>query len=218
MRSKNRDALNAQINAIMEQKTSAEWIDLLNAQGVACGAIYAIDEMFEDPQVKHLGIVTPMHTDNRGVLNVMRQPVSLSRTPSTIARQTPERGEHSEEMLAEFGFSARRDRGVARLRRDLRRRVTERKAKAMTQTDKMLSRKEGGIGYVIFNNPERHNAVSMEMWEATKTILDGYAKDDEVPRGGAHRRRRQGVRVGRRYLEIRRRARDAGRRSRSTTR
>jgi enoyl-CoA hydratase/carnithine racemase len=37
----------------------------------------------------------------------------------------------------------------------------------MTQTDKMLARKDGGIGYVIFNNPERHNAVSMEMWEAT---------------------------------------------------
>lgn len=50
----------------------------------------------------------------------------------------------------------------------------------MTQTDKMLARKDGRIGYVIFNNPERHNAVSMEMWEATKSILDGYAKDDEV--------------------------------------
>ena len=100
MRSKNRDALNAQINAIMDKKTSAEWIDLLNAQGVACGAIYAIDEMFEDPQVKHLGIVTPMHTDNRGVLNVMRQPVSLSRTPSMIAQPTPDRGEHSDEILS----------------------------------------------------------------------------------------------------------------------
>ena len=50
----------------------------------------------------------------------------------------------------------------------------------MTQTDKMLARKDGGIGYVIFNNPERHNAVSMEMWDATRTILEGYAKDDEV--------------------------------------
>ena len=89
----------------MARHTSTEWIDLLNAQGVACGPIYAIDEMFEDPQVKHLGIVTPMHTDNRGVLNVMRQPVSLSRTPSMIAQPTPERGEHSEETLAEFGFS-----------------------------------------------------------------------------------------------------------------
>jgi len=35
-----------------------------------------------------------------------------------------------------------------------------------TKTDKMLSRKEGNVGYLIFNNPERHNAVSLEMWEA----------------------------------------------------
>jgi len=105
LRSKNRDALNAEINTIMGKRTSAEWIDLLNAQGVACGPIYAIDEMFEDPQVKHLGIITPMQSDNRGLLNVMRQPVSLSRTPSTIARPTPERGEHSEDILAEFGFT-----------------------------------------------------------------------------------------------------------------
>ena len=33
-------------------------------------------------------------------------------------------------------------------------------------TDKMISRKDGGIGWMIFNNPERHNAVSLEMWEA----------------------------------------------------
>ncbi|MGP0090093.1 MAG: enoyl-CoA hydratase [Xanthobacteraceae bacterium] len=50
----------------------------------------------------------------------------------------------------------------------------------MTQTDKMLSRKEGNVGYVIFNNPERHNAVSLEMWEATTRILAGFAKDPDV--------------------------------------
>ena len=50
----------------------------------------------------------------------------------------------------------------------------------MTQTSKMLSRKEGGAGIVTFNNPERHNAVSLEMWEATKRILDDFAADDEV--------------------------------------
>src|SRR5438309_3286031 len=49
-----------------------------------------------------------------------------------------------------------------------------------TQTDKMLSRKEGRVGYVIFNNPERHNAVSLDMWAATAQILDRFAKDDEV--------------------------------------
>ena len=50
----------------------------------------------------------------------------------------------------------------------------------MTQTDKMLSRKEGGVGIVTFNNPERHNAVSLDMWEATKHILDGFAADKDV--------------------------------------
>src|SRR6266705_6548640 len=50
----------------------------------------------------------------------------------------------------------------------------------MAQTDKMLARKEGGVGIVTFNNPEQHNAVSLEMWEATKRILDGFAADKEV--------------------------------------
>jgi enoyl-CoA hydratase/carnithine racemase len=50
----------------------------------------------------------------------------------------------------------------------------------MSQTDKMLSRKEGGVGFVTFNNPERHNAVSLDMWEATKRILDDFAADSEV--------------------------------------
>src|SRR5580704_537984 len=50
----------------------------------------------------------------------------------------------------------------------------------MTQTDKMLSRKEGSVGIVTFNNPERHNAVSLEMWEATTEILDGFAADSDI--------------------------------------
>jgi enoyl-CoA hydratase len=50
----------------------------------------------------------------------------------------------------------------------------------MTKTDKLLSRKEGGVGIVTFNNPQRHNAVSLEMWEATKHALDAFAADDAV--------------------------------------
>jgi enoyl-CoA hydratase len=48
------------------------------------------------------------------------------------------------------------------------------------KTDKMLARKDGRVGYVIFNNPERHNAVSLEMWARTAEILDEFARDDEV--------------------------------------
>jgi enoyl-CoA hydratase len=50
----------------------------------------------------------------------------------------------------------------------------------MTQTDKMLSRKEGGVGYLTFNNPERHNAVSLEMWEAASGILADFAADKAI--------------------------------------
>src|ERR1700736_3848824 len=50
----------------------------------------------------------------------------------------------------------------------------------VTKTEKMLARKDGRAGYVIFNNPERHNAVSLDMWAATSRILEDYANDDEV--------------------------------------
>ena len=50
----------------------------------------------------------------------------------------------------------------------------------MTLTDKMLSRKEGGVGYLTFNNPERHNAVSLEMWEAASSYLDEFKNDKNI--------------------------------------
>ncbi|MGH7879754.1 MAG: enoyl-CoA hydratase-related protein, partial [Candidatus Binataceae bacterium] len=50
----------------------------------------------------------------------------------------------------------------------------------MPQTDKMLSRKEGKVGYVTFNNPERHNAVSLEMWETAANILEDFKNDKNI--------------------------------------
>jgi enoyl-CoA hydratase len=50
----------------------------------------------------------------------------------------------------------------------------------MGNTDKMIARKEGRIGFMIFNNPARHNAVSLEMWERAGTILDEFARDGDV--------------------------------------
>src|ERR1700760_2442264 len=50
----------------------------------------------------------------------------------------------------------------------------------MTKTEKMLRRKEGRVGYVIFNNPERHNAVSLDMWAEPSRILEDYARDNDV--------------------------------------
>jgi enoyl-CoA hydratase len=50
----------------------------------------------------------------------------------------------------------------------------------MSKTDKMIARKEGRVGYVIFNNPARHNAVSLDMWQTTGRILKDFADDEDV--------------------------------------
>lgn len=105
-RSKNRDALNAAIDTYLADRTSAAWVEHLNEAGVPCGPIYAIDKVFADPQVEHLGIVQEIDTrDARGMLRVVGQPVSLGRTPSRLVAAPPECGEHTEEVLREFGFA-----------------------------------------------------------------------------------------------------------------
>src|SRR5262244_617569 len=50
----------------------------------------------------------------------------------------------------------------------------------MTPTDKMLARKDGRVGYLIFNNPQRHNAVSLEMWQAAAGIFEQFRNDPEI--------------------------------------
>jgi formyl-CoA transferase len=114
-RSANRAALNDIIAEVTRRKSSREWIELLNAAGVPCGPINKMDEVFADPQVQHLGMAAPVQHPLLGDMHVVNQPVKLSRTPSEIARPTPEKGEHTEEVLKEYGFS---EEEIQRLRRD----------------------------------------------------------------------------------------------------
>ena len=104
-RSKNRDALNAAIGARTEQRSTAEWVKAFNDAGVPCGPIYAIDQMFDDAQVKHLGIAQDVPTDDGRDITLVGQPFALSRTPSKMAARPPEFGEQTAEVLTEFGFS-----------------------------------------------------------------------------------------------------------------
>ena len=106
LRSKNRDALNAEIEAVTLTNTSAHWVEALNAQGVPCGPIYKVDEVFADPQVKHLGIAQTLNGGNRGEVAYVGQPMKLSRTPSTIVQHPPAIGEHTDAVLAELGLDA----------------------------------------------------------------------------------------------------------------
>jgi crotonobetainyl-CoA:carnitine CoA-transferase CaiB-like acyl-CoA transferase len=106
-RSKNRDALNAEIDELLVGRTSNDWVERLNKAGVPCGPIYAIDEMFADPQVQHLGIAQSVTKKDKSKMRLVAQPVSLSRTPSRFAARPPALGEHTNAVLKEFGFSAR---------------------------------------------------------------------------------------------------------------
>ena len=106
-RSKNRDALNAEIENHLQSRTSAEWVALLNEASVPCGPIYSIDQVFADPQVRHLGIAQSVGGKGKRTLRLVGQPMSLSRTPSRLKAPPPKLGEHTDTVLKEFGFSAR---------------------------------------------------------------------------------------------------------------
>ena len=105
-RAENRVALNAEINAALAGKSSAEWIDILNQAGVPCGPIYTMDQVFADPQVQHIKAAATVKHPKLGEFKVVNQAVGLSRTPATMATATPEIGQHTDEVLAEAGFSA----------------------------------------------------------------------------------------------------------------
>ncbi|CAN7703809.1 MULTISPECIES: CaiB/BaiF CoA transferase family protein [unclassified Variovorax] len=103
-RSLNRDALNAEINRRLAAHDRSHWIEEFNAGGVACGLISDMREVFAEPQVRHLGMVKEVVSPRLGPQRLVGQPMQLERTPSTIARAAPRRGEHTEEVLLELGI------------------------------------------------------------------------------------------------------------------
>lgn len=103
-RSINRDSINAEINRRLAAQDCAYWVERFNEGGVACGLINDVKGVFEEPQVQHLGIVKDVVSIHHGPQKMVGQPVQLQRTPSTIVRSAPKRGEHSEEILKELGL------------------------------------------------------------------------------------------------------------------
>ena len=116
-RSRNRRDLNERIAARTKERSSAEWVERLNAAGIPCGPINTIDQTFADPQVRHLGISTPVEHPLLGTLELVGQPVHMERTPFRMRTAAPEKGAHTDAVLAGLGYDEStiadlRERGI----------------------------------------------------------------------------------------------------------
>ena len=104
-RFENRAAVNAAIEAVTPRRSCAEWIELMNQAGIPCGPIYTLDQTFNDPQVRHLGVAQTVTSPVRGNIEIVGQPIHMTRTPNRVVAPAPEYGEHTEEVLEALGYS-----------------------------------------------------------------------------------------------------------------
>jgi crotonobetainyl-CoA:carnitine CoA-transferase CaiB-like acyl-CoA transferase len=79
-------------------------LQALEKAGVPAGPIYKMDEVFADPQVKHLGIAVQVPSERGEVVTLVGQPIGLSRTPAEFKRLLPDAGADNEAILGELGF------------------------------------------------------------------------------------------------------------------
>lgn len=117
LRIANREALYEILPEYTRQYTIDEWVEGLSELGVPCGPVNTVDRVFEDPQVQHreMKISMPYPGSEKGEVELIGNPVKMSRTPVEYRVPPPHVGEHTEDVLKEFGLS---DDEIARLRGD----------------------------------------------------------------------------------------------------
>ena len=104
-RSDNRDRLNLLLEEKTRTKNTKYWVEYLNKNNVPCGEINSIDQVFNDPQMKHLGMAQKINSTERGEIELVGQPINMTRTPSSLSLPPPTCGQHSIEILTDLGFS-----------------------------------------------------------------------------------------------------------------
>lgn len=105
VRLKHHAAFKARVEAILATAPVAEWVQKLEAATVAAGPVYEFHEVFEDPQVRHLGLVAEVEQPGLGPVRMLGFPARASATPPRIERPAPLLGQHTAEVLGEIGLA-----------------------------------------------------------------------------------------------------------------
>jgi len=101
----NHAAFKARVEAILGTSEATDWVARLEAGGIAAGPIYEFHEVFEDPQVRHLGLVAEVDQPGAGKVKMLTFPGRASGTPPRIDRPAPLLGQHTAEVLGELGLA-----------------------------------------------------------------------------------------------------------------
>jgi crotonobetainyl-CoA:carnitine CoA-transferase CaiB-like acyl-CoA transferase len=103
---KRRPELTVEIEQRLASKTASEWVDVLTQFGVPAGPVLNVEECFANEQVQTLPVIAEVEHPILGHQRLLAPGVNLERTPGKVCAPTPERGQHTDEVLLEFGYSA----------------------------------------------------------------------------------------------------------------
>jgi crotonobetainyl-CoA:carnitine CoA-transferase CaiB-like acyl-CoA transferase len=104
-RSAKRAEINAAIAEITQHQPASHWLALFEKAGVPCGPINAIDQVFADPQVQHLGLAAPMNHPRLGQTHVVNSGINMSGVARGVRTPTPDAGAHTQKVLLSLGYT-----------------------------------------------------------------------------------------------------------------
>ena len=102
----NRTRINAIVGGKLAANTTDFWVETLNKAGVPCGPVNSVAEVFQDPQILQQQMVMDVEQPGHGMVRMLGFPIGFSDSPCRVRRPAPRPGEHSDEILAELGFTA----------------------------------------------------------------------------------------------------------------